>query len=197
MLTGVVAFLLMLVALLAIPLTLTFRVSWQQEFRNDIRLHWAFGLVRVRLSPPQTGAPAPEGEGREQKIKPAGRSPGKQLHVLAAIRQRRFRRRIARYIGAMWRAVHKKDVSLRVRVGLGDPADTGQLWAIVGPVAGLLASVREASISIEPEFIDTTLELDSRGSLRIVPLQMIYLSAALFLSPSFWQGIRRMRRVEQ
>jgi len=92
------------------------------------------------------------------------------------------------------RALQKKDVNLRVRVGLGDPADTGQLWAIVGPMAGILANVQQASIEIEPEFFDATFQVNSSGNIRLIPLQMIYLTAGLLLSPPIWQGIIKMRR---
>ena len=140
---------------------------------------------------------SPEGEELEQKIGRFERSFRKKQNVFAVVRQKPFRRRIIRFISDLWHAVHKKNVSLRVRVGLGDPADTGQLWAIVGPVAGILANIQEASIKIEPEFFDTTFELDSSGSIRLIPLQMIYLTVALLLSPPVWQGIRQMRIVGQ
>ncbi len=56
MLTGVAAFLLLLIALLAIPVTLTFQASWPQAFQDHIKLQWAFGLVSVRLPSPQPKA---------------------------------------------------------------------------------------------------------------------------------------------
>ncbi len=193
MLTGVMAFLMLLIALLAIPLTLTFQVSWQQVFQNDFKLQWAFGLVRVRIRSFQPKVPSLGDEELEQGIRRFERLSGKKQNVFAVVRQKNIRRRIIRFIIDLWHAVHKKNVSLRVRVGLGDPADTGRLWAIFGPVAGILTNVKEASIKIEPEFFDTTFELDSSGSIRVIPLQMIYLTVALLLSPTVWQGIRQMR----
>lgn len=196
MLTGVAAFLLLLIALLAIPVTLTFQVSWQQVFQSDIKLLWLFGLVRVRLPSFQSEMPSLEGEEPAEKISRVARSPRKKTNLFAAIRQKSFRRRIIRFISDFWRAVHKRNVSLRIRIGLGDPADTGQLWAVVGPVAGILANVQEASIEIQPEFLDTTFELDSGGNIRIIPLQMIYLTIGLLLSPPVWRGIKQMRKTE-
>ena len=99
-----------------------------------------------------------------------------------------------RFIHELWHAIQKRDVSLRIRIGLDDPADTGQLWAILGPVAGMLANVRQASIEIEPEFSVSTFELDSSGTIRIIPLQLLYLILALLLSPAVWRGIRQMRK---
>ncbi|MDX1697383.1 MAG: DUF2953 domain-containing protein, partial [Thiohalobacterales bacterium] len=116
---------------------------------------------------------------------------------LAAIRQKSFRRRIIRFAGDIWRALHKSNLSLQIRLGLGDPADTGRLWAVVGPVAGILSNTREASIEVMPEFLESTFEMGGSGEIRVIPLQMIYLTAGLLLSPPFWQGIRRMRAVDR
>ncbi|MDH3560532.1 MAG: DUF2953 domain-containing protein, partial [Gammaproteobacteria bacterium] len=110
-------------------------------------------------------------------------------------RQKSFRRRVTRFIRDVWHAIHKRDVRLNVRIGLGDPADTGQLWAVVGPVAGILSTAREATVGIVPDFVEETFELDSRGNLRLIPLQMLYLAAGLLLSPSIWQGLKQMRAV--
>jgi len=192
MLTGAAAFLLLLIALLAIPVTLRFQLSWRQGLRDDVRLQWAFGLVSVRIPSFQSKAPSPQGKEREPgvgRVKPPSRQ---KRNFFGAFRQKRFRRRIIRFVGDLWRAVHKDNIDLRVRVGLGDPAETGQLWALVGPVAGLLATIRDASIRIEPDFFDATFELDSSGSIRLIPLQMIYLTLALLLSPPVWQGMRQL-----
>ena len=196
MLTTVLAILFLFFALLAIPVSLTFHVSWKQDLQNDITLKWAFGLVRVRIAPDQSGETSLESEKVQQKIARAGSAPRKERNVIAVIRQKRFRRRIIRFVTDLWHAIYKENVNLHVRIGLGDPADTGQLWAILGPIAGLLASVREASICLEPEFSDTTFELDSSGSIRIIPLHIIGLAVALLLSPPIWQGIRQMRMAE-
>ena len=182
MLTGVLVFLLFLVALLAIPVTLTFQLSWPGVSQENALLEWGFGLVKVRV-------PA-----SEPKAHSFGKnSYGKKTNLLPAVRLKSFRRRIARFIGDLWRAIHKEDLSLRVRVGLGDPADTGQLWAIVGPIAGLLTTVQGAAIAIEPEFSESTFELNSAGSIRLIPLQLIWLTIALLLSPPIWQGLVKMR----
>lgn len=196
MLTGTVVFLLLLIGLLAIPVTLTFQVSRQQAFQGVITLLWLFGRVRVQRSLFQSKGSLPKAEEPVQKTSRSQRSSGKKSNVFAAISGKTFRRRLIRFINDFWHAIHKENVRLRIRIGLGDPADTGQLWAIVGPVAGALASIQEASIEIEPEFFDASFELDSSGKIRLIPMQMIYLAVGLLLSPSFWYGVKQMRVVE-
>ena len=188
------AFLLLLIAILAIPVTFTFDVSWRDAVRNDSRLEWAFGLVRVKIPSSEPKAIAPEQKETEKKSGGSRRSSREKWNVAAAVRLRGFRRRIIRFVRDAWQAVRKNDLRMRVRIGLGDPADTGQLWAVVGPVAAVMANAREASITVEPDFFNSTFELDGSGSVRFIPLQMVYLTGALLLSPPFWQGIRQMRR---
>jgi len=198
MLTGVAAFLLLVIALLAIPLTLTFQATWPQAFEDDIKLQWAFGLVSIRLPLPQSKAPSKEDEQLVRNIERFQNSSRKKRNAFARIlRQQSFRRKIIRFIHDFWHAVHKRDVILRIRIGLGDPADTGQLWSVVGPVAGMLANMKDVSFIIEPEFFDTTFELNGRGNIRFIPLQIFYLTIGMLLSPSVWQGIRQMRKVDQ
>lgn len=198
MLTGVAAFLLLLIALMAIPVTLTFQASWPQLFQGDIKLQWAFGLVRVRLPSFQSKAPSSEGEELARKIERPKDSSRKKRNTFARVlRQQSFRRRIIRFVRDFWHAVHKRDVVLRMRIGLGDPADTGQLWSFVGPVSGMLTNIKDASFIIEPDFFDTTFELEGSGHIRFIPLQIIYLTIGMLLSPSVWQGIRQMRKAEQ
>lgn len=193
MLTGLLVFLLALTVLLAMPVTVLFRLSWPDVQENDVRLHWGFGLVRVHLPTEPSDAESAERESeRTEKRRPTRPSRDKR-NVWAAIQQARFRRRVLRFVGDIWTAIRKHDVRLRMRIGLGDPADTGELWGIIGPVSGMLASVRAVVIEIEPEFQDETLELAGRGRIRIVPLQLLYLAGALCLSPSIWRGVRAMR----
>lgn len=187
------AIVLTLIFLLAVPLTLTYQVSSRQDIQSDVTLQWAFGLVRRKISSQRVKATPPDHDEAGQKVGPVERSSRNNGRIFAAVRQKEFRRRIVRFVSDLWHAVDKKDVGLRLRLGLGDPVDTGQLWAVVGPIAGILASVQDATIEIEPEFFDVTFELDSSGCLRIIPLQLIYLMVALLLSPRIWHGISRTR----
>lgn len=194
MLIGTAVGVTALLALLAIPVTLRFRIAWDRTLEQDVRLLWAFGLVDARLRPLQTAT----GIRRDEAARRPGRSAsgkrrGRGANALGALRDRRFRRRLARFLGDLWRAVGKRDVRLRIRIGLDDPADTGRLWALLGPVAGLLAAVQEVSISLEPEFAGEAFALEGNGSLRLVPLRVVCLTAGLSLSPAFWQGVRALR----
>jgi hypothetical protein len=194
MLTGALAFLLLIVALLAIPVTLVYQVNWHARWQGDVELQWLFGLLHVRI--PVSPATTPTAA-KQARPKPARRAKPKsktKSNPLAALRQRSFRQRLMKFVRDLWQAIHKRDVSMQVQIGLDDPADTGRLWAILGPVSALLANSRNIQIDIQPDFADATLALDSSGNIRIIPVQIIALTLALLLSPPFWQGMRQMRQ---
>jgi hypothetical protein len=193
-LIGTVIFLSLIVVLLAVPVTLTYQLSFRQTISADLRLIWAFGLVRADISPDREKSKPDKPEGAHPKPGRRDKAPSrKNTDVLAAIRQPSFRRRILRFIADVWRAIRKKNVELLVRIGLGDPADTGQLWGAFGPLSGMLARVRDIRITIVPDFLDPTFEVDSSGTIRVIPLQFVILALGLLFSPSIWRGVMLMR----
>lgn len=193
MLTAILGILLVFVALLTVPVTLIYQVSWRQAYKGKMTLYWLFGLVRIQLPIAKTEKTDEERKTATRK-KRVKKSSATKSNPVAAIRQKNFRQRIFRFIRDLWLAIHKQHLSFQVRIGLGDPAETGQLWAFIGPLSGMLACVQEASIEIKPEFVDTVFELDSSGNIRFIPIQMIYLVIGLLLSPSIWRGIQQMRK---
>lgn len=193
MLIGTVLFLSLVVILLAVPLTLTYRLSWRQTLSANLRLIWAFGLVRAEISPDREKSRGDKPVGAHPKSGRQAGAPARKTSLLAAIRQPAFRRRFLRFVSDAWGAIHKQDVQLLVRLGLGDPADTGRLWAVIGPLSGMLTRLSDIRIAIEPDFLDPTLEVDSTGTVRIIPLQFAILAIGLLISPSVWRGIMQAR----
>jgi hypothetical protein len=190
MLLAVASLLVVIIALLAIPLTLAFQASWQQSFQSEIKLIWLFGIVQVRLPSSQEKTSSHKKPRHNKKRKHKKQTQGKN-GFLATIRQQAIRRQIIKFIHTLWHAVKKRGLMLHLRIGLDDPADTGQLWAIIGPIAGALANSKEIDIHIEPEFSDPIFELESRGTVRLIPLQIIYLTIALLLIPLLWQRLKK------
>ena len=187
----VIGFLLaLLFVLLAVPITVAFRIDRIKEIRGQVTFHWLFGLVRF-----QTGIPGAAKAEPQRKPKPGKRRPGAHARgVFALLRQSAFWRRAIRFIKDLLHATHAHDLYLRVRIGLGDPADTGRLWALIGPVSGIAANLHSAEVYIEPEFMDSVLEVESHGEVRLIPLQFIALATAFAASPTTLRAWRTLRR---
>jgi hypothetical protein len=192
-LIGTVIFLSLIVILLAVPVTVTYQFSWQEAPRADVRLNWAFGLVRADVSPNQSKAKRDNAEAAGKEAAGRRKSTGRRAAIVAGIRQPAFRRRILRFVSDLWHAIRKKNVELLLRLGLGDPADTGQLWAALGPLSGIFANRRDIRVSIEPDFLDATLEVEGSGAIRVVPLQIVIIVLGLLVSPPIWRGVLAMR----
>ena len=187
----------LLIALLAVPLTVVFSIHRREETHGAVRFRWLFGLVRFRLRIPlpskarKRPAPAPK-----KRPKPSGRRKKKWRagRVVSLIWQADVRRRVYGFIRDMLRATHARDLFVRLRIGLGNPADTGRLWAALGPIAGMVRNLRVADVRIEPDFIDPVLEVESHGRVRLVPIQFLVLTAAFVLSPTMLRAWWRIYR---
>jgi len=194
MLAALLVFVTAVVALLAIPVTLTFRFAWPRTAGNELRLTWAFGLVNVRVPTPPFGTPAASAETGGAPVKGAAkRKRSQKSKLLAALRQRPFRQRVLRLLMDLWRAIDRQNLRLDLRIGTGDPAETGQLWGVLGPVSGLFQNLEEGRIRITPEFVDAVFDLDGSGRLRVIPLQVLAIAIGLMFSPPIWHGLRVMR----
>jgi DUF2953 family protein len=181
------AILLGLAALLAVPLGVAFQLEGLEPFAGRLTIRWLFGLVRVRVAAPGARRPPAEPSAEPKaKRKRARREsrPGRASRVLAVLRQAEFRRRAGRLAADLVRAAHPSRLRLRMRLGLGDPADTGRLWAVVGPLGAASRWLPGADVRIEPEFVEPVLEFEARGRLLVIPLQVLALAVSFALSPA-------------
>lgn len=184
----VVACFASLLALLAIPVDLTFAVhrdARRQESSGS--LGWLFGLVRLHLRKPKVGARETRGRSRGD-LSPRKR--GAVHRAKAVLRVEGFAWRLLRFARDLLYCVRVRDLSLNVRLGLDDPADTGRLWAVVGPLAAALATPSFARVHIQPEFAAEALEIDGKGCLRVIPIQVLFLVFVFVLSPITLRALR-------
>lgn len=191
----VVGVLLGLLVLLALPVEAAFRLEGIEAFTGQITIRWLFGLVRIRIPVPgvreRPAKPAAEREAaRKPPRRKARRGPAR---VLAVLGQTAFRRRAYRLVEDLVRAVHVSQLRLRMRLGVGDPADTGRLWAVVGPLNAAAQGLRGAEVQIEPEFMDPVLEFRAQGRVLVVPLQVLALAVSFALSPPSIRAWRTLK----
>ena len=102
-----------------------------------------------------------------------------------------LRRRLWRFARDCWRAVRKDDVRVKCRIGLAEPADTGMLWGVLGPISGGLQTVSDCDILLAPEFSGESFQCEAEGRLRVYPIQLGGLFAGLLASPRLWRALLR------
>lgn len=193
MLAVIAALMGLLVLTLAVPVDLSFRLRGIEAFAGRITVRWLFGLVRFRFDLPRQGAsttPDSEGEADTEKARPRRDGDRARANFLAVIRQPAFRSRLYRLVKDLARAAHLQQLGLRLRLGLGDPADTGRLWALMGPINAAAQDLRNAEVRIDPEFMEAVLEFDAHGRVVLIPVQLVALVVSFALSP---QAVRAWR----
>ena len=189
MLSVLLIVVLLISALLAIPVSLAFNISKENKFESEFKLGWLFGLVRVQI-PTQEKKPEPSDTKKKEKDKVVKRATRKRKgrSAMHLVFNQQFRQRLFKYTSDIWRSIKKEDIEIYVQAGFDDPANTGQLWGFVGPVAGRLAGIQQHSINIQPNFINQVFEFEGKGELRFSPLKIIGISFGLLLSPSMWRA---------
>ncbi len=183
-----------LIALLAIPLSLSFSITRLQALQGYVQFRWLFGLVNFKANlPVSTSSTEHEKKSRKEKSSRAS-SKKNTRDMMAMLKQSGFRKHMMKFIKNLLRATHAQDLYLKLRIGLGDPADTGMLWAVMGPFSGMMQNLQSMQIEIEPEFIDEVIEVDSHGQFHLIPLQFIALTVGFILSPTTIRAWRSSRR---
>ena len=180
-----------LIVLLAIPLSLSFSVTRLQAVEGYIQLRWLFGLVNIKTNIPIKTTTKERTKTSHHK-KPKRKNNGND--IVALLKQSSFRQHMMKFIKRVLRASNAENLYLKLRIGLGDPADTGLLWAILGPVSGMMKNLQSMQIDIEPDFIDEVMEVNSHGQFHLIPLQLIALVIGFILSPTTLRALRTTQR---
>ena len=131
-----------------------------------MRLAWLFGLVSKEIAK------------KEKKAVEGKREPGEgrvgARTILEILRTKGLLGQIKRLLIGIFRIPRIKAFLADFRVGLGDPADTGLLFALIGPVAFFLGSSFPNQIKVRPSFSDeAVLEGSLYGVLRLRPIQLV------------------------
>jgi hypothetical protein len=163
-----------LLVLVLAGLALPVRLTVVGDGRHLVaRLRAFLGLVEVTLAP---RARAPRAERKPR----AARRRGGPLGVF--LRGRGVVEVVRRAAVRLYRALHTRELSGVVRFGLDDPADTGALWGALTPVV-LRLRERHPELTLQPTFEGAGLEATGRWSLEVVPLEIVWVSLRLLVSP--------------
>jgi hypothetical protein len=140
-----------------------------------------FGLLRF---PARRTQREPDGRSRRQKPKAKKKARTLLRRLLRAMRQGEFRRRLARLLRQLPAAIRLREFRLRMRLGLDDPAETGFLWAFLGPLLAFASRRPNAVLDVAPEFSGAALEVETHGKIRVIPAQLAWLALTFALSPA-------------
>lgn len=178
--------------LLAVPVELSYDIRLDADQRSaQGQFRWLFGLVRVKL-PGQ-----PDGSSKSEKLpakaKPKRRAERPRTSPMAALSVEGFVSHLLKLVRRLLAGLHIHHLDIRGRLGLGDPADTGLAWALIGPISVILDAPGVTQVDIQPDFSEEVLDFSSSGRVRVVPLEYLAVMIRFMVSPTTFRAIRAMR----
>ena len=199
---AVTSLLLVVLALLAIPVSLVVDVERTVRFRSCFRFQWLFGLVDIELDGQQPNeAPLAHSSTSSRRTSPS-RSPdrGRGLAIaLALARTEGLAGRVLRLLRDVASRFSVHPLHLHVVFGLGDPADTGRLFGTMVPFL-VAAESYGLDVQCQPDFEDAGLRGSFSGRVRVRPITLMSLMLGFLCSrpmrravPAVWAA-RRSRR---
>lgn len=179
---------LLLLALLAVPVDLAFRLRISAGFEGRLTIGWLFGLIRI---PVRLGGERSKKKAEKRRKKRVRKAKKPRRGGRPVFLSGEFWRWLLGLLRRLLARIHVYRLFLSVNLGLDDPADTGRLWGGVGPVAAMLAAIPLADVRIQPNFEEAALLVESEGEIRIYPLAIIATVVATALSPATWRVFRK------
>ena len=159
-----------IIFVLCIPLDAVLHIDVYGRPKFQMRLVWLFGLVSKEITKAKK---KPEEKERVAKGK---RKPRKiqARTIFKILRTKGLLKQLKRLLRDVLRHLKIRDLRVDFRVGLDDPADTGLLFALIGPATFFLGSSRVHEIKVQPSFEDEAVfEGYLSGALRLVPIQLV------------------------
>ena len=161
-----------LILVLCVPLDLVLHTDVYGRPKFRLRMSWLFGLVSKEVT---KGKKKPEEKKKEieGKQKPGGKR-RRTRFIFEILRTKGLLRQTQDLLREVLRRIKIRDLAADFRVGLDNPADTGLLFALIGPATFLLSSFFPHRIRVQPSFGDEAVfEGHLHGAVRVQPIQLV------------------------
>jgi hypothetical protein len=156
--------------ILWVPLDIIFDIDVNGKPRFTVRYSWLFGLIKLGPRPRAEVKPRPAKPARQQRRR---RHPDIGL-AYRMLRVRGLLKNFARLIKGILASFRLTGLAADFRLGLGDPADTGMLFAVLGPAAAFLGPAVFERVNLLPAFDDDpSIEGNSHGTARLRPIRLL------------------------
>ena len=176
----------LLVLLLSVPIDLAFSFEKKEGFRPRVRIGWLFGLIRKDLGSRKRRPKEPKPKKRSTRRGPQ--------RFFAMLKTRGFPGSFLKLGRRLLSTVKVRELKIDLRLGLGDPAETGLLFGAMAPLLAYAGSVTFADIAVEPDFLEDTLQGYGKGAVRVYPITLVPPLIMFALSPATIRGFMALRR---
>ena len=179
----------LVIFILCVPLDMDFRVHVYGRPKLRLRLVWLFGLVNKELSREKKKAREKK-EAAEEKPKKKRRAGfGAILEILKV---RGLAGQFKSLLRGVMRSFRIGQLEADFKIGLDNPADTGLLLAVIGPVTHILNRSFPHRVRVQPSFTEAVLEGFSSGNLSIRPIRLVPPLLRFVFSPATVRALKRL-----
>ena len=160
----------LLIFVLCVPLDMVLHTDVYGKPKVRLRFSWLFGLVSKEITEKKE-KPVEKRRAAKGKKKRRWRDTGVIFRIL---RTRGVLRWLKELLKDVLSCFNFRDLVADFKIGLGDPADTGLLFAFLGPATVFLGSSHLHQIRFEPSFSDDAiLQGYSHGTVRLRPIRLV------------------------
>lgn len=159
----------LIIILLCVPLNMVLRTDVSGSPKLHLRFSWLFGLVTREVTP---GRKKPE---EEKKVVSRRKQRGIGLRtVFQILRTKGLLRQSKHLISNVLGCLSSRNLAVNLKIGLDSPADTGLLFAVIGPAIALLRFPFPYEITVQPSFRgEAVVEGYSYGRVRLWPIKLV------------------------
>ncbi len=162
---------LLIILALCIPLDVTLHIDMYGRPKARTRLVWLFGLVSKETRK-ERKKPEEKREAVKVKRKLSERR-GRAKAIFQILRTKGLLRQFKHLLKTMLSHLKIRDLRVNLRVGLDNPADTGLLFAFIGPATLFLNSSFIHEIRVQPVFDKAVFEGYLYAAVRLRPIQLV------------------------
>ena len=188
LLGGIATFIMVV---LCVPLDIVFNMDTNGRPRFTIRLLWLFGLVRKEIRKAEKKAErGKKGIKSKRRLRDRGR---RVRAVITILRTKGMVKQLRRLSKETISRLQIRELGADVRVGLGGPAETGMLFAFIGPVVLFLSIFCSHRIHLQPSFGDEAVfEGHSFGTVRLRPIWLVPIFTRFAFSPATMRAAKAL-----
>jgi len=175
-----VSLVVLAILLSCIPVELVFRANTRLSPKFSLKLVWFFGLVTRDLR-------QPSGHGKKKLTEVEQKTESNWFQnirfTVEILQTRGLLKQLGRFIARTFKRIHVKELVADLKVALENPADTGLLFAFIGPINLLINYFVRYPVKIEPSFVeDSFVSGYFNGSIKLTPIFLLSSTTGLLFS---------------
>jgi len=154
---------------LCVPLDMVLHADVYGKPKFRLRFSWLFGLVSKEITGEKKKPPEKKRAAKSKKKR--GRRDTRV--IFSILRTKGVLRRLKELLKDVFSCLKFRELVADFKIGLGNPADTALLFAIIGPATAFLGSSYLHKIRLQPSFgDDAVLEGYSHITVRLHPIRL-------------------------